>query len=95
MIHKVKIDYMPGGYSVATGGSCFDLPAAVIAANYSKECYKYYLALQVFKSNWCEALQEWEDAARESFAALHFQMERVLVCCKKLHRSRYSGLGTG
>lgn len=46
MLHKVKIDYMPDGYSVATGGSCLDLPAAVVAANYSRECYKYYLALR-------------------------------------------------
>lgn len=45
MIYKVDIDYFVDGYSVKTGGSCVDLPIAIICGNFIEDNYYKFLTI--------------------------------------------------
>ena len=49
MLNRINIDFFANGYSLISGGDCFDLPVATIIGNYKKKLYYYYLAIQVAK----------------------------------------------
>lgn len=52
MIYKVDIDYFVDGYSVKTGGSCVDLPIAIICGNFIEDNYYKFLTIQTTRKNW-------------------------------------------
>lgn len=43
MINKTPINYFISGYSVETGGSCIDLPIAIVCGTIKELFYYMYL----------------------------------------------------
>lgn len=52
MINKTPINYFVNGYSVETGGSCIDLPIAIVCGTIKELFYYMYLFSQVMYKNW-------------------------------------------
>lgn len=52
MEKRVNINLFTNGYSVATGGSCLDLPIAILTGNFDSNNYTQFLSYKVVKKNW-------------------------------------------
>ncbi len=50
MLNRINIDFFANGYSLISGGDCFDLPVATIIGNYKKKLYYYYSNCNFFCS---------------------------------------------
>lgn len=79
MLNRINIDFFANGYSLISGGDCFDLPVATIIGNYKKKLYYYYLAIQVAKKNWQVIDQEWTEYANDSLMLLGFKLASFFV----------------
>lgn len=79
MTHKVSLNYFSNGYSVATGGSCLDLPVAVILGNIFEPSYLYYLATKSAATNWGFDKGCWPDATAKILSGLGFNFHTVEV----------------
>lgn len=79
MLHKINLDYFTNGYSVATGGSCVDLPVAVWLGNISASSYLYYLAIKSAERNWSNSSDSWPGETAKVLSDLGFQLHSFKV----------------
>lgn len=77
MIKKIDINYFVNGYSVKTGGSCMDIPVAVVSGTIDKFYYYLYLFLQVCIVNWKKDYINWFNNTKDILFNLNLEIHSI------------------
>lgn len=79
MINKTPINYFVNGYSVETGGSCIDLPIAIVCGTIKELFYYMYLFSQVMYKNW--GIEPQSQASWINHVNLFLNKMGLKLCC--------------